>query len=282
MTFGGTPPEIRRVEGGSLVYYTDTGLAQRSGIRVAFSTRRGGASMSPYASLDLAAHSGDDPGTVDENRRRLACVLGVDAERIVTAEQVHGDRVVEVGPSDAGRGATTTGPVARGPVAGCDALITTAADVPLLMMYADCVPVVLVSETPRRGVAVVHAGWKGALAGLPGIAARRLAAAAGCEPWHVTAYIGPHVCAAHYEVSEDLASAFHERYASSSRSVSILAASARVDLAAAVMASLEEAGLSSERVAALGMCTVEEPTLFYSFRAEGLTGRHGALVAIQA
>jgi YfiH family protein len=275
-------PHIDRAGRDGLVWFTDERLARRSGIRIVFTTRLRGVSAAPYDSLDLASHSGDDPAAVDENRLRIAGALDLDAERLVTAEQVHGDRVVEVGAIDAGRGATVGTPHGSSSIPGCDALLTTAAEVPLLMMYADCVPVVLVAEAPSRGVCVVHAGWKGALAGLPGISASRLATASGCEPGGLSAYVGPCVCGSHYEVSEDLACAFHERYASSTRSVSILAAPARVDLAAAVTASLEEAGVSSERVAALGMCTVEEPTLFYSYRAEGVTGRHGALAAIRA
>jgi YfiH family protein len=281
MVTGRALPDLARIQSDELAYFSDPGLAKRSGIRVVFSSRLGGASGPPYASLDLAAHTGDDPCDVDENRRRLAHVLGLDHTRFVTAEQVHGDRVGQVCEEDAGRGATTA-EGSRPPVEGCDGLLTTASGIPLLMMYADCVPVVLVAEAPRRAVCVAHAGWKGALVGLPGTAASQLAVAADCAPADLVAYIGPHICSYHYEVSDGLACAFRDRYASSSRSVSILAAPPRVDLGAAVLASLEEAGLQPERVATTGMCTVEEPTLFYSYRAEGVTGRHGALVAIQA
>lgn len=273
-------PALERVELGGLTVFTDEALDARAGILVAFSARTGGASAPPWGSLDLAGHTGDDSAAVDENRRRLLGAVGLDASRLVTAEQVHGDHVVEVDEHDAGAGARIA--TGRAPVPGADGLLTTAPGVPLLMMYADCVPVVIVAEGGRRAVSVVHAGWRGALAGIPGLAAAKAAAAAGVRSDGLTAYVGSCVCASHYEVSEDLASAFHERYASSSRSVSILAAPPRVDLATAVMASLEEAGLTPERVATLGMCTVEEPALFYSYRAEGLTGRHGALAAIRA
>ncbi len=274
-------PVLQPVETGGLLLFADQALADRSGIVAAFSTRAGGVSDAPYASLDLAAHTGDDPTRVDENRRRLLQALGLDPARLVTAEQVHGDTIARVTDADAGRGARAA--KGRPPVPGTDALLTSATGAPLLLMYADCVPVILVAESPRRAVAVVHAGWKGALTGLPGSAAARLAEFAGTEPASLAAYIGPHVCGAHYVVSADLAGAFHDRFASVNHSVSIRSATeARVDLEAAVRASLQESGMTDERVLALRKCTVEEPELFYSYRAEGVTGRHGALAAIRA
>jgi YfiH family protein len=271
---------LRRDERGGVTFFNDPVLDEETGVVVAFSTRQGGVSETPYGSLDLAAHTGDRPESVDENRGRLLRALDLEPVRLVTAEQIHGERVAEVGGQEAGSGARTlTGPP---PIAGADALITVTPDLPLLMMYADCVPVILVVTEPRRAVGVVHAGWRGALAGIAGRAASVLAGAAGAEPRDVQAYVGPRICARHYEVSEDLASAFYARFAKGSRSVSIPTASPKADLEAAVRASLEESGLLPERVVSLGMCTVEEPTLFYSFRAEGRTGRHGALAAVRA
>jgi YfiH family protein len=273
-------PALRRAERDGLTFFHDPGLEVEAGIVVAFSARLGGVSDAPYASLDLAAHTGDRPSAVDENRGRLLRALDLDPDRLITAEQVHGDVVREVDEEDVGSGARTEGGAA--PIAGADALLTRKPLVPVLMMYADCVPVIIVATGPRRAVCVVHAGWRGALAGLAGRAAARVSSASGARPTDLRAYIGPHICRSHYDVSDDLASAFRARFAKSSPSVSIPTAPPKVDLEAAVRASLEESGLQPERVVSLGMCTVEEPALFYSYRAEGLTGRHGALAAFRA
>ena len=258
--------------------YADEALLGRSGILVAFSTRLGGFSTRPYAGLNLAGHSGDYPGSVDQNRRTLLGTLGLDAFRLVTAEQVHGERLAVVTVADAGRGARVTG--GAGPIPEVDAMITSAKDLPLMMMYADCVPVVLVARGPRRAVAVVHAGWRGALSRLPAKAAACLAETAGCPASDLMAYVGPHICERCYEVGEDVASSFEDEFPNTSPSVSIRSAPPRVDLGAAVVSALADAGLRPERVIGLGMCTNENLSLFYSYRAEGVTGRHGALAAV--
>jgi len=101
---------------------------------------------------------------------------------VTTAEQVHGHSVALVGDAEAGSGAWAEG--RRTPIPDTDALVTLEIGVPLMLMFADCVPVVLVSlARGHYGVAVVHAGWRGALEGVPGAAARALAHATGgsCE-----------------------------------------------------------------------------------------------------
>ena len=271
-------PRLQRVERDGIAWFSDPLLEAESGIDVAFSTRRGGASDEPWSSLDLAAHTGDDTAAVDENRARLLTALGLDPTLLVTAEQVHGDHVAIVTADDAGRGAiAAAGPR---PLPATDAMITSEPGVPLLMMFADCVPVVLVARGPVRSVAVVHAGWRGALCSLTGAAANALAAHAGCAPAQLDAYIGPHIGPCHYDVDADLAEAFRERFAEVTHSASMAAAASRVDLGAAVSQALTRAGLRPQRIAKLGMCTAEHLALFYSYRAEGRTGRHGALAAV--
>lgn len=266
-------PSLSRQVHGGLAFLTDDALC-RGGVVVAFSERRGGISAGPYASLDLAEHVGDDPAAVDENRRRFLDALGIvdRLERLTLAEQVHGDVVAEVGEAEAGAGRSACeGPP---PVPGTDALLTILPGVPLMLLYADCVPVVLVAPGPTQAVAVVHAGWRGALASLPGKAAAALAARAGVAPSSLIAYVGPHVCPEHYEVSEELVSQFADKFAT------IGAVSRRLDLGAAVLESLTGAGVVMTNVCRAGTCTADATDRFYSYRAEGLTGRHAALVAI--
>jgi polyphenol oxidase len=264
---------VRTVDG--VASLTDEELRESAGIVVAFSERLGGRSDPPYASLNLAAHVGDDPSCVDDNRTRFLCSLGLakHRERLTMAEQVHGRAVRVVEGATVGMGAYAR-PGFPPPVPAADALLTTAIDTPLMLCFADCVPIVLVVTKPVAGIAVVHAGWRGALAGIAADAARRLAAGTGGSTADVSAYIGPHIGSCHYEVDEALLSQFVHTFGT------IAAAQGRLDLGAVVSQSLNGVGVPLSSVCRAEMCTAERTDAFFSFRAEGLTGRHGALACI--
>jgi len=271
---GETPvATLTRVTRDGVAWWTDSALAS-AGVVVAFSERIGGVSSGPYASLNLASHVGDDPDHVDENRDRFVWALGLGChrDRLVTAEQVHGTAIRRVRPPDAGRGAFADGRTP--PIEATDALLTCDAEIPLLLMYADCVPVVLVAPGPC--VAVAHAGWRGALAGIVGDSVRAIAAAARCRPSALRAYVGAHIGPCHYDVDEGIMSQFVNTFGTVAR-----AESGGLDLGSVVAASLTTAGVDPCSIASLGLCTAETTDRFYSYRAQaGLTGRHGALAFV--
>ncbi|MDO8880702.1 MAG: polyphenol oxidase family protein [Coriobacteriia bacterium] len=246
-------------------------LFAESGIGVAFSERSGGVSMDPYTSLDLASHVGDDPGAVDINRGRLLSALGIAPlrDRLTTAGQIHGTASCEVTLANAGSGSFADGD--RLPLADTDALWTRTPGVPLLLLYADCVPVVL-ARPSVPAVAVVHAGWRGAAGGIAGAAARVLARLPGEDD--LTAFIGAHIGQCCYEVGPECVSHFDNAF------VTITAATPRLDLGAAVAQDLKRSGVPKERQWHLGICTAHNTDRFYSYRSEGRTGRHGALAVI--
>ena len=134
--------------------------------------------------------------------------------------------------------------------------------------------VVLVGTGPV--VAVVHAGWKGALASLPGKCVARMADVAGIDVSSVRAYVGAHIHECHYEVDAELMSQFVNTFGTVAR-----AESGCLDLDAVVTTSLQSAGVASCNIARLGTCTAEVTDRFFSYRAEGgVTGRHAALACI--
>jgi hypothetical protein len=257
-----------------LLVYTDELLYRETGILVAFTGRRGGVSEYPFDSLDLAAHVGDDPALVDRNRQLLFDGLGISGSsgRLVTAQQVHGAHVAHVGEADAGRGAHAS----RGsaPVERTDALLTSTVDLPLLMLFADCVPVVVVAPGPEPTVAVAHAGWRGALAGIAGLAARGVCEVSGARSEDLIAYVGPHIGSCCYHVDETVLSQFGNTFGT------ITAVDGRLDLSAAVMQDLTGAGLLTEAIASVDACTYDQVDRFFSYRARQDTGRHGALAVI--
>jgi len=252
----------------------DAQLDRTAGITIAFTGRLGGVSQPPFDTLNLAGHVGDEASAVNENRDRLLHCLGIAhlRRRVITAQQVHGDRVAVIDATDAGRGAEVD--AGRPPVPAADALVTTSAGLPLLLLFADCVPVVLVAPGPSPGVAVVHAGWRGALSKLPGKAARVLAHQAAVAPSELLAYIGPHIGECCYEVDDTMLSQFCNAFDT------IAPVAGRLDLGAAVRESLAEAGVSPARVVDAGICTLDHVDRFFSYRASNETGRHGALAVI--
>jgi len=264
-----------REQVGDLAFHFDPLMRERHGILVVFSERTGGRSVAPFASLDLAAHVGDQPYYVDDNRARLMSALGIEPlrERLTMAEQVHGVIVRTATGAMAGMGAFAR-PGTPPPVPATDALVTSDAGTPLLLCFADCVPVVLVAPGSRRTVAVVHAGWRGALGRIVEEAARRVAATAGCGTADLVAYIGPHIGACCYEVDETLLSQFVHSFGT------IAAAQGRLDLGAVVSESLNGVGVPFSSQVRSGLCTAERTDAFFSHRAEGPTGRHGALACI--
>jgi len=230
--------------------------------RGVFTTRAGGVSRGPYDAFDLALHVGDDPAAVTANRALLAEHTSLDAGALVFAEQVHGRGV-----------AVVTGPATE-PCPGADALVTATPGLGLVVLAADCLPVLLAD--PVAGVvAVAHAGRQG-LAG--GVLQATLAAMAhlGATPAGTSAVLGPAACGACYELPDVLADEVAAAVPGSRTTTR--AGTASIDLRAGARALLTRAGIA--RVQSVGGCTLEQPSRFYSYRRDGRTGRHAGLVQL--
>ena len=145
------------------------------GVQAIVTTRSGGVSTGPYASLNLGAHVGDESTNVAENRSRLAASMGVAPDALVIARQVHGAGVARVRHGD------TPG--------DADVLVTTEPTVVLCVLVADCVPAVVVDPVARV-LAVVHAGWRGVVAQTM-IACVDEIVALGADPRRCRAHLGP-------------------------------------------------------------------------------------------
>ena len=171
------------------------------------SCRRGGVSKSPWDSLDLGLHVGDDPADVAENRRRYLAALGLDASQLVTPEQVHGEAIQRVGRSDAGRGALSY----ADSIAKTDALITDEPGLPLLLCFADCTPILLL-DPAHRAVGIAHGGWKGTVRRIAAKTVLRMQREFGTRPENVLAAIGPSIGPCCYEVGPEVERQFQEAF----------------------------------------------------------------------
>jgi YfiH family protein len=237
-------------------------------------TRDGGVSSGPYASLNLGLHVDDDPSRVIENRRRAAAALGLDLGQCVFAHQTHGREVAVVGAADRGRG--TTGPDGA---PACDALVTATPGVGLAIMVADCVPLVLF-EPQARVLAVVHAGWKGTLARVAEAAVEAMASL-GAAPAAMAAGLGPAIEASRYQVGDEVAEAARGAFGGDASDV--LAPDGqghwRFDLWAANRRVLVEAGVPAAQIEVAPVGT-GPGTPFFSDRAERPCGRFAALARL--
>ena len=229
------------------------------GYRVAFSTRLGGVSEGPYESLNLGILTGDEPGRVVENRRRLCDAVGADAATATMALQVHGARVAEASPRGIVRPGTDYD--------ACDGLWTERVGQAMMLVTADCLPVALARTRGRARLAVLHVGWRGLLDGIVENGVRAVDGDA------VSAAIGPGIGPCCYEVGEEVAAPFRARFGDD-----VLAARG-LDLPEAVERALRAAGVAD--VERSRHCTACEPELFFSHRRDlGRTGRQGVVASI--
>ncbi len=231
-------------------------------VGVAFTDRAGGVSGGSFSSLNLAVRTEDDDRAVQENLRRvMAAFTGDPAGPVVRMRQVHGNHVAVVdAPPGEGHG-----------LPEADGLVTDTAGLTLMVLVADCVPVVL-ADPGRRVIGVAHAGRVGVEAGVVPAAVDQVRALGGT---HLTAWVGPHVCGACYEVPDDMRAQVGATVPAAWAETSW--GTPALDLGAAVRWQLEQAGV---RVVDAARCTREHADL-YSHRRDGVgAGRMAGLVRI--
>lgn len=231
-----------------------------------FTERTGGASAAPFASLNLSFSSGDTPKLVAANREQVVAAL--DIPPFAVGGQVHGNHLMQVGPSRAGAG--WDGPASV--ISETDGLHTKSKRVPLAVAIADCTPVLLAS--PREGrVATIHAGWRGTAAGIVDKALKLFT-----DPSEVIAAIGPAARACCYQVGEEVALAVAVGTAGGAvterRDGSLY-----LDVPRSIAETLRIAGVVQIEDAEL--CTIHESERFFSHRRDGSPGGRQFAIAMR-
>lgn len=244
----------------------------------AITTRLGGVSKAPFDSLNLALHVGDRAENVIENRKRFAESLGLEASRLVTPEQVHGDHIACVTEEDAGRGATD---YADG-IHETDALITNTPNLPLLLCFADCTPIVFL-DPEKRVVAIAHGGWKGTVASIAEKTLTRMEEAFGTQPKDVLVGIGPSIGPCCFEVGAEVAERFRAAFPYADEwLITEKDGHPHVNLWEANRQQMLRAGVPEENIQIAGECTCCRHKWYYSYRADGgKTGRIAAMIALR-
>ncbi|MBP1737163.1 MAG: hypothetical protein H6Q60_1044 [Oscillospiraceae bacterium] len=256
-------------------YLTADGFTAAGGVCHGFSTRAGGVSEGPWASMNLGFSRGDDLSRVQENYRRFLDAIGYQDDRIIMNRQTHGNIIRLITSADGSRGLSP--PTEEG-----DGLITDVPGMLLVVFTADCIPILLY-DPERRVVAAVHAGWRGTAAGIVSHAVERMTSVFGCHPEQILAAIGPGIGQCHFETHEDVPNALTEALGASVFPFiqTRPAGKFNVDLKGINADLLERAGLWKSHIAVSDVCTACHPDQYWSHRVHGTDrGSQAAMIAL--
>lgn len=243
-------------------------LSERSGLMHAFTDRSGGVSAPPFDTLDLAFHVGDTAEAVLANHDRLADRLGYDRRKLVHMRQIHSDRIV-----------VCTGDTDFDTRPECDALISNIPDQPLMVMTADCTPLLLFD--PASGtIAAVHAGRAGALKNIVGKTLQAMRRYFESDPSDILAVLGPSIHGCCYEINDAIAAEVEAAgYAESLRRKE---ERPFLDVNTILQRQLENGGVGTEHIETVDVCTACASERFFSYRAHNArTGRQAGVIMLK-
>jgi len=235
-----------------------------------FTTRLGGVSSGSQSSLNLAFGRGDTMENVEENLRILAKALGFDPQKYVMTHQIHSDIVRVVTDGDCAGLCHRAYP-------DCDALVTNAPGVALLVFTADCTPVLL--HDPMTGaVGAAHAGWRGTALQIAARTAQAMVQNFGCDPKNIHAAIGPNIGMCHFETDADVPEAMLAAYGEEAKAfIEKRDEKYHLDLKKINALALRRVGV--EHIELSDSCTMCEPDRFWSHRyTRGDRGSQGAII----
>lgn len=223
-------------------------FAQYPHVRLAQSTRQGEQADAPFG-FNLGYGLGDDDVRVTGNIARFAATVQLEAEDLAFMKQVHGDTIREI--SEAGI------------VDDTDAMITRQPNIGLTVRTADCVPIMLYSPTASV-IAAVHAGWRGSAERIATKTVERLLTEYNADPETLIAFIGAAAAVCCYEVGDEVAALFPERWIQRNNE-----GKTSLDLQGVNRAQLLEAGLTADHIDVSDSCTIHDHHIFHSYRRDG-------------
>jgi YfiH family protein len=250
---------MQRIEHkNGVVTYAFDSLAQLP-VQAHVSTRHGGVSPAPWRSLNFSILRGDSPERVQQNRDRLAAALGVEPQSIIRCRQVHGVGIAKVDLGSAGQWQENM-----------DGLVTNTPQLPLMLVFADCVPLLLYDRR-RHALGVCHAGWRGTINGIADITLWAMSAAYDTDPADIVACIGPSIGPQSYQVGEEVVTLAQVKLKKPERFFHYLDGPDQnpyFNLWQANAAQLIDAGVPAEQIETSGIDTAQRTDDFFSHRAE--------------
>lgn len=273
------------VEDKPLTMVTFPLLSDTKLVEHGFTTRLGGVSKGPYASMNLGLSRKDDPAAVKENYRRAALALHREPEDIVLSYQTHTSNIRQVTEADRGKGFSV-----ERDYKDVDGLMTDVPGLLLVTLHADCTPLFFLDPN-HPAIGLAHAGWRGTAGQIGAKMVAKMQKAYGSDPASLLVVIGPSICGDCYEVGEDVAEIFRNTFGEDvCREQSILQQGGlqgqkdkyRLNMWAANVWQLKEAGVEPSHICVSGICTCENSDLFFSHRAVhgGERGNLGAFLSL--
>ncbi len=243
-----------------------------------FTTRSGGVSKGMFATLNLSYTRGDDKAAVDENFRRTAVSLHADLSDFVLSDQTHTINVRTVTAKDRGKGILTDRDYQD-----VDGLITNEPGIVLATFYADCVPLYIVDPV-HHAIGLCHSGWRGTVACMGQAVITAMADAYQSKPCDLLCAIGPSICQACYEVSDDVAAQFLNAFPDAAGKLLQPTAPGKyqLDLWKANELVFLQAGVLPNHIAVTDLCTCCNARQLFSHRAsQGKRGNMGAFLKLK-
>ena len=236
-------------------------------------SRAGGYSKGPFLGLNVGLNTGDDPEIVNRNRTRMLSSLNL--TRVLFLNQVHGTDIAVIKSEKDAAGAVWKGQgAAPSKIFKADAVVTNLKNLGLVIQVADCQALVLYD--PKKGViANIHSGWRGSVADLIGRCVDTMVTQFGCTPANIRAGISPSLgpcCAQFINYDQEIPKALWQ-YKEKDRPYFNFWQISRDQLGAH--------GVLGEHIEIMGLCTRCRTDLFYSFRANKVTGRFAAVIALK-
>lgn len=271
---------MMRIDRRDGMAYVSFACMEYKEVTAVVSCRIGGVSEGIFSSLNMKCMTGELPEHVAENRRRFLGLFDIDSLRTVGCEQVHGNRVAVVSESDCGKGAVSIDTA----IPDCDGLVTDVSNVPLIMHFADCTP--LLFYDPFTGViGVAHGGWRGTVGNIGAVMVKKMEEYYGSRAENIRVAMGPAIGFDDFEVGAEVIEAFRELFSEERiRELSVKKENGKYlfNLPCANRFLLEREGIRAEHIEDCGISTYRHTDLFYSYRKEeGKTGRHMAVVMLK-
>ena len=248
----------------------------------AVSTRLGGVSQPPFDGLNLALHVGDNPEDVLANRKKFMRSFGYRLEDIVTPNQIHGEKIFRVEEIHRGRGSKNY----SDSIPETDALITNVHKLPLMLCFADCVPIFF-ADTENLAVGIAHGGWKGTMKKIAAKTFLAMKKNFGTQAKDCVVGIGPSIGSCCYEIGEEVLNECKKSFPENFSEI-IIERDGKIflNLWAANKIQLMEVGMPEENIDVAGECTCCKSSWYFSYRAAKKnnfdnTGRIAAVIGVK-